>query len=54
MGNSMRNAAGNAAENSVGNVAGNSVGNAVGNSVGYYWLPLATIDLVDNNREFEV
>ena len=22
--------------------------------LGYYWLPLATIDLVVNNREFEV
>ena len=22
--------------------------------LGYHWLPLATIDLVDDNREFEV
>ena len=25
-----------------------------GRLCGYHWLPLATIDLVDDNREFEV
>ena len=34
--------------------SGNSVGNTVGNSACYHWLPLETIDLMDDNREFEV
>ena len=28
--------------------------NQVLSALGYHWLPLATIDFVGNNREFEV
>ena len=37
----------------LGNDSGNGLGNISGNALGTYLLPLATIDLVGDNREIQ-